>query len=226
MANTTSANTEPARNARNKRGKQVSHKAEAASKAGAASKPKSAPKMAAGRERRREGAYLVLFGLEFGACGSAEDVSAAFGLADDLKAEFDADLTDTDTGFIVTTAEAAAAHAGEFVAFIDANSPRRKVARLPKAVLALLKLGMYELRYTRDTPQGVVLSECMRLCDAYSPDDKPFVNAMLSGFAKVAHLPPENATPAQDTPAQDTPAQDTPTQAVPEQVSPEQDDIY
>ncbi|GHU59425.1 hypothetical protein FACS1894133_6190 [Clostridia bacterium] len=142
-------------------------------------------KVESGRERRREGAYLVLFELLFHKAGD-ENAPTASALADDLKSEFEADLTETDIRFIVDTAEAAQAHGDELISFIDANSPRRKVARLPKSVLALLKLGMYELRYMPGTPQGVVLSEIMKLCDAYSPEDKPFVNAILSEFAKVA----------------------------------------
>ena len=61
-----------------------------------------------------------------------------------------------------------------------------RIERMPVVDRNLLRLGLYELRYT-DTPVGVVLSEAVELAKAYSTARSGrFVNGVLARFVDEA----------------------------------------
>lgn len=76
-------------------------------------------------------------------------------------------------------------HRDELDDVIDGASEHWRVGRMPAIDRTVLRLGLYELRYERDTPLGVVLSEAVRLAKAYSTERSgAFVNGVLARLAR------------------------------------------
>jgi transcription antitermination factor NusB len=113
----------------------------------------------------RDLALEVLYQIELG--GSAEDVS-------DLPAR---------AAFLVAgVIENKEALDHE----IETASEHWSVARMPVIDRSILRLGLFELRHSRDTPTGVVIAEAVRLAKTYSTDKSgAFVNGVLASLARV-----------------------------------------
>jgi N utilization substance protein B len=61
---------------------------------------------------------------------------------------------------------------------------------------AILRLGIYELRFT-DTPHKVVMNECVELAKKFSSEDAgSFVNGILDAVYKKARTKSESAASA------------------------------
>lgn len=60
------------------------------------------------------------------------------------------------------------------------------LSRLPKIERTVLRLAVYELLYSDEVPERVVMNEAIELCKTFG-DEKSgrFVNGVLSKFAKV-----------------------------------------
>lgn len=79
------------------------------------------------------------------------------------------------------------AHIEEIDASLDAQATDWRVARMPAVDRAILRLGVYELRYT-DTPVAVVLAEAVNLANAYSTAQSGrFINGVLAKIAEQAN---------------------------------------
>ncbi len=77
-------------------------------------------------------------------------------------------------------------HLEDLDAAIDEVSTRWRVARMPPVDRAILRLGLYELRFEPNTPMAVVVSEAVRLAKVYSTERSgAFVNGILSKLAVV-----------------------------------------
>jgi N utilization substance protein B len=58
-----------------------------------------------------------------------------------------------------------------------------KINRINKVDLAILRLGVYEILYDDDVPQGVAINEGVELAKKYSGQNGPaFVNGVLAKF--------------------------------------------
>lgn len=81
-------------------------------------------------------------------------------------------------GVLSTTAELDAA--------ISAVSDHWSIERMPVIDRAILRLGLYELRYVRGTPPAVVVNEAVRLAKTYSTQRSgAFVNGVLAALAET-----------------------------------------
>lgn len=81
--------------------------------------------------------------------------------------------------------EGTLAHVSELDEAIDSVSERWRVDRMPAVDRAILRLGLYELRYERDTPVAVVLSEAVRIAKVFSTAKSgAFVNGILGALAE------------------------------------------
>ena len=77
-----------------------------------------------------------------------------------------------------------AKHLKELDDAIDGVSTRWRVARMPPVDRAILRLGLYELRFEQKTPMAVVVSEAVRLAKTYSTERSgAFVNGILAKLA-------------------------------------------
>jgi len=60
------------------------------------------------------------------------------------------------------------------------------VERMPAVDRAILRLGVYELRYCPGTPTAVIVAEAVRIAKAYSTDKSGrFVNGVLATIART-----------------------------------------
>ena len=67
---------------------------------------------------------------------------------------------------------------------MNARATDWRVERMPAVDRAILRLAIYELRYT-DTPVGVVLSEAVALANEYSTAQSgKFINGVLAAIAE------------------------------------------
>ena len=70
---------------------------------------------------------------------------------------------------------------------IEGASEHWSVARMPVIDRNILRLGLYELQNDPDTPAPVVISEAVRLAQAYSTERSgAFVNGVLANLAESA----------------------------------------
>jgi N utilization substance protein B len=78
---------------------------------------------------------------------------------------------------------------------IEAVAEHWQVHRMPVVDRAILRLGLYELRFEPDTPKGVVVSEAVRLAKLYGSERSgSFVNGVLAKLANVARPAGEDGT--------------------------------
>ena len=76
-------------------------------------------------------------------------------------------------------------HLSELDHEIDDASEHWRVARMPVVDRAILRLGLYELRYEVDTPAAVVVAEAVRLAKLFSTERSgAFVNGVLATLAE------------------------------------------
>jgi N utilization substance protein B len=86
-------------------------------------------------------------------------------------------------------------HLDELDGAIDGVSTRWRVERMPPIDRAILRLGLYELRFEKNNPVAVVISEAVRVAQKYSTERSgAFVNGILSKLA-AAERPGEAPAP-------------------------------
>ena len=77
-------------------------------------------------------------------------------------------------------------HVEEIDAALEAQATDWRVERMPAVDRAILRLGVYELRYT-ETPTAVVLSQAVELANRYSTAQSGrFINGVLATIAEEA----------------------------------------
>lgn len=81
-------------------------------------------------------------------------------------------------------------HQEELDEAIDTASEHWRVGRMPVVDRAILRLGLYELRYEPETPLAVVMSEAVRLAKTYSTERSgAFVNGVLAALGEQERRP-------------------------------------
>ena len=76
-------------------------------------------------------------------------------------------------------------HRDELDAAIAAAAEHWTVDRMPVVDRAVLRLGLFELRYEPDVPTAVVLNEAVRIAKAFSTEKSGrFVNGVLAALAR------------------------------------------
>ncbi len=80
-------------------------------------------------------------------------------------------------------------HRDEIDAMLEAQATDWRVERMPAVDRAILRLAVYELRYT-DTPVAVVLAEAVKLANEYSTAQSGrFINGVLATIAGEERAP-------------------------------------
>jgi len=70
---------------------------------------------------------------------------------------------------------------------IESASEHWSVARMPIIDRSILRLSLFELRHSKETPTAVVVSEAVRLARTYSTERSgSFVNGVLASLARAA----------------------------------------
>lgn len=90
------------------------------------------------------------------------------------------------TGRALRLTEGVMDHRDELDRSITAAAERWRLDRMPVVDRAVLRLGLYELRYEADVPTAVILSEAVRIAKAFSTEKSGrFVNGVLAALART-----------------------------------------
>jgi transcription antitermination protein NusB len=131
----------------------------------------------AGRSKARKRALDVLFAAELRGLPALELLSERQPLGDQPVPEYAAELV-----------RGVTAHRGQIDTLISENAVAWTLERMPAVDRNILRLGVYELLWADDVPDGVAISEAVLLAQDLSTDASPaFVNGLL---AKIKDLKP------------------------------------
>ncbi len=133
-----------------------------------------------GRHELREQVFLLLFRVEF---HGPEDMPGQMKLffedSEEVSSEKDAE-------YIRARCQAVRDRLTEIDRLINENTEGWDTARMGKVELAVLRLGVYEMRYDDDIPAGVAIDEAVEIAKKYGQESAGgFVNAILAKILKL-----------------------------------------
>lgn len=76
-------------------------------------------------------------------------------------------------------------HLDELDNIISQFSQKRSIERIPKINLSLLRLAIYEAKYSENVPTNVAISEAVAIAEKYAFDsDAKFINGALGAYSR------------------------------------------
>lgn len=91
-----------------------------------------------------------------------------------------ADLSDDNAGYIEKEYKGIVENIREIDSVIDKYSIGWRIERLAKTDLAILRIGVYEIMFNDEIPNGVAVNEAVELSKTFSGEKSPaFINAVL-----------------------------------------------
>ncbi|MDQ2813072.1 MAG: transcription antitermination factor NusB [Actinomycetota bacterium] len=127
------------------------------------------------RSKARKRALDVLFEAELRGLPVLELLAERITLGSPPVPEYAADLV-----------RGVAVHTAEIDELISANAQDWSMDRMPAVDRNVLRIGVYELLWAPDVPDGVVISEAVLLVSDLSTDASPaFVNGLLARIAEL-----------------------------------------
>jgi N utilization substance protein B len=131
----------------------------------------------AARSKARKRALDILFAAELRGLPAVQLLSEQQSLGEQPVPEYAAELV-----------RGVAAHRAQIDTLISENAVAWTLDRMPAVDRNILRLGVYELLWADDVPDGVAISEAVLLAQDLSTDASPaFVNGLL---AKIKDLKP------------------------------------
>ncbi|HKS02523.1 MAG TPA: transcription antitermination factor NusB [Arthrobacter sp.] len=131
----------------------------------------------AARSKARKRALDILFAAELRGLPAVQLLSERQSLGEQPVPEYAAELV-----------RGVAAHRAQIDTLISENAVAWTLDRMPAVDRNILRLGVYELLWADDVPDGVAISEAVLLAQDLSTDASPaFVNGLL---AKIKDLKP------------------------------------
>ena len=132
------------------------------------------------RRNARKNAFVLLFQMEFNAAEEQEQMTDLF------FAEQDEVVTEEDRAYTMAAVEGTRANLEAIDAVIDSFAKGWNTQRMNRVDLAILRLAVYELKYSKDAPVRVVINEAVELAKKYSSDEAPaFINGVLGKIASA-----------------------------------------
>ncbi len=129
------------------------------------------------RTNARKSAFYLVFQHEFVGSGAMEE-------AKDIFYAENNDLDENDKSFINSAVEGTIENIDEIDSIISSVSKGWSIERMAKVDLAILRLAVYELKFSKATPKKVVINEAVELAKKYSSDNAPsFINGVLGKIA-------------------------------------------
>lgn len=125
------------------------------------------------RPEIREGAFLELYQMMFGT--TLEEI-------DELNADAFDMAKNEQTDEIVN---GVLAHEEELCGVISKYSRSRSIARIARVNLVILKIAIYEMKYSDRVPPAAAINEAVELAKKYSQkSDSGFINGILNSYLK------------------------------------------
>ena len=151
------------------------------------------------RGNARELAVHLIYGREFTDDPPAEVIRLRLeeGYYEQLAAEYEI-YTERPTGkqvkYLEKIVAGVHAHEEELNAIIGKYSIGWDVKRISRLNRVIMQLAIYEILYVDDVPEGVAVSEAVRLAKKYNDEMGKFINGILGAFVrarKAASAPAE-----------------------------------
>ncbi|MCI1959524.1 MAG: transcription antitermination factor NusB [Clostridia bacterium] len=143
------------------------------------------------RTNARKNAFYLIFQHDFvGMEGMEEAKNTIFHLndAETNDKEFDSitgELDDNDKAFIDRTVDGTLSNLDKIDEIINTYAKGWSVNRMSKVDLAILRMAVYELKFSDETPAGVAINEAVEVAKKFSSDNSPsFVNGILGKIAE------------------------------------------
>jgi len=155
------------------------------------------------RSNARELAVHLVFELSFAGCGADALLSQALtrqtfeaiGREEPLYAQFP---NRDQRAYIEGLVRGVEEHAEELDGYIAKYSIGWNFKRLPRMVVSILRVCMYEIRYLADVPNAAAINEAVELTKRYEePELAAFVNGILGSFVRAEPVP--QAVPTEET---------------------------
>ena len=90
-----------------------------------------------------------------------------------------------DQNYIDRTVAGIKEHAEELDALIAKYSPSRGLERIARVDLCILRVALYEMQHSEDTPESVVINEAVELAKRFSePASARFINGVLGAVSR------------------------------------------
>ncbi|MFV0313528.1 MAG: transcription antitermination factor NusB [Anaerotignum sp.] len=132
------------------------------------------------RRNARKNAFFLLFQMDFNKSDEYEEVKEIF------FSEKDEPVEEEDKEFILREVEGTRNYMEEIDALIEEYAKGWNVKRMSKVDLAILRLAVYEIRFSEETPVGVAINEAVELAKKFSSDEAPsFINGVLGKIASA-----------------------------------------
>lgn len=133
-----------------------------------------------GRHEQREQVFMLLFRVEFHEpADMPEQIKLFFEDNEVVDSEKDMD-------YIRSRCQAVRERLPEIDRLINENTEGWDTARMGKVELAVLRLGVYEMRFDDDIPDGVAIDEAVEIAKKYGQENSGgFVNAILAKIIKL-----------------------------------------
>ncbi len=143
-----------------------------------------------GRKESREIALHLVFELGFQAFELEEIISTRLeqsvldSLAGDI-ALYAGPLTNDQKEYITTTVVGVGTHLAELDEVIRKYSTNWNTNRMSRITVALLRLALYEMRYSDDVPVSAAINEAVELAKKYdSKEAAGFINGILGAVSR------------------------------------------
>ena len=128
------------------------------------------------RHAARRAAMQLIYEGMLGGAGGSDTLEELIGFAQEDK---------EDGPYISSLVVGVANSAALLDAEVAKRSSTRELDRIPKVVLAILRLSLYELAFLQDSPQSVIINEAVELAKRYGEDsDSRFVNGLLGNYVR------------------------------------------
>ena len=133
------------------------------------------------RRSARTNAFVQLYQMGFNTAEEYEQMKNVF------FAEQEEAVTEEEKAYIVRTVEGAKANVADIDAMIDRVAKGWNTQRMNQVDLAILRLAVYELEYSKEAPVGVIINEAVELAKRFSSDEAPaFINGVLGKIASAS----------------------------------------
>lgn len=130
--------------------------------------------MSLSRRSIRESAFIIIFEKSFG----NYELDELFSIAEESE---NIHINDEVKKIVNGVFD----HLDELDKIISKYSQKRVIERIPKVNLSVLRLAIYEAKYSEHVPVNVAISEAVAIAEKYAFDtDAKFVNGALGAFSR------------------------------------------
>ena len=153
------------------------------------------------RGNARELAIHLIFGREFTGETPSEVVRMRLeeGYYEQLAAEYEIYTerpTDKQVKYLENIVAGVVEHQDELNEIVGKFSIGWDVKRISRLNRVIMQLAVYEILYMDDVPEGVAVSEAVRLAKKYDDEMGKFVNGILGPFVRSLKEKPAEEAPA------------------------------